>query len=274
MGRKRSLDCAAILHIKEEELQMTTNFYDSVHNKVACDSRWTVSNDDFYFDLYVDDAGFKKIEIVDNYTFMFAGNAEVIADWKNFIHKRPRPKDKNGLPEKRNLAILIVNNQSKQLEDAYGHSILQKFWKDGCDPLIATFAGTGGDHAAYRWATNKVEKLDCIEAVKFAISKDRYSGGKVKFYDVMTGNHNITRCEGPGCLPREMEEKGMVKYHSILGTEKSIAEARKTDPNIDKMLRGSASRPSGFTAPCDAMYREPSRKEAERLCATFRRIFA
>ena len=249
---------------------MTTNFYDSFHNKVVCDSRWTVSSEDF--DLYVDDTGFKKIEIVDDYTFMFAGNAEVIADWKDFIHKRPRPQNSDSLPAKKNLSVLIVNNQSKRLEDSYGHSVLQRFWKDDNAPLIATFAGTGGDHAAYGWVTCK--KLDCIEAVKFAISKDRYSGGKVKFYDVMTGDNNITKCEGPSCLPRELEEKGMVKYHSILGTEKTISEARKTDPNIEKMLRGKASRASGFTAPCDAMYREPSPKEAERLCATFRRIFA
>jgi len=72
---------------RNKATRMTTNVVDSAARIVATDSRWSWpvelrTTGISHARIYVDDAGFDKIEVGDDYSFIFAGNAILMGMWK------------------------------------------------------------------------------------------------------------------------------------------------------------------------------------------------
>lgn len=246
---------------------MTTNVYDSAKNTLVCDSRWTYRSADGDTVLYVDDAQFEKMSIINGIVCMFAGEAFGIRDWKAHLcdpENVPEPDIVKENPAD-HVAICLVENVSGRVIFNYGHN--EKVRLDQNDiPHYATFAGTGGVQAAIIW-----QMIGCpLQAAMHAIRSDSASGGQIRSYNPVTGKGNLVECKGLDSVLAKLKEKGvaMMSIEQNNGVNDvramNIAEAASINPSVQKALDDLESGRAGFSAPCDAMTtRMPTSKRLE-----------
>lgn len=220
---------------------MTTNVFDQDKNHLATDSRWSFSvKGKTGIDLpdivgFVDDTGFEKIVFDDTTAYMFAGDGELISLW------RERILAKNLLVGKRpgvarNFAICMVRRSDAFIVMEHGQKI------DG-GPF--RFAGTGAEPAYECWEKNR----DPQKAVQSAALKDRASGGNVKFFEGITGNHNIDFSVGYSDIAEQFLTKGRIMYTN---QSTPVADAVKSDPRAEEFVGRiragtiKAEAPSGY----------------------------
>ena len=153
---------------------MTTNVFDGNSLVMATDSRWSIERGSWLF--YLDDTGYSKIERSHERVLSFAGYGGKIQEWKNWI--RSEPADASNIPDFKGMSVCMVDEATGivefQIQDIVANN--------------AYCAGTGAYPAYGCWVENRCSK----RAVVTAISKDLYSGGEVKFIDLLTKNHNLT----------------------------------------------------------------------------------
>ena len=254
---------------------MTTNVYDAASGTLICDSRWTIEATQAGkdFDIYVDDPGFEKLALNDKHVFMFAGRADMIELWKEYI--ATNPTDGKGSPGLNGIAVLIAKKGSHDIEFQYGHTIVNKFWPDG-SRTISSFAGTGGNHAAYTWTCTK--DLDC--AMENAFECDPCSGGEIKFFNTVSNDGRVGECQGKESIFLAAKERGVVMYykHQKFGmpsiTEVPIQQAAAKDPEVQDVIEQLAVGRIDFVAPCESMYATPSLQDEQELEKALDRIFA
>lgn len=163
---------------------MTTNVCNLLSHSLvfACDSRWSYETDKFFY--YIDNSGYDKICHTDKLIAVFAGNASVIEEFKYWIHnsligEMPSPQETS----------IIAYNRVKKSYFARNHS----FVLPSPDNLEAIFSGSGSRDAMRSWKNNK-----CAEqAVRDACITDLYTGGSVKFFNILSGQHNISDAQLP-----------------------------------------------------------------------------
>lgn len=246
---------------------MTTTVYDKAQSMVACDSRWSIPGD--FGVLYVDEAPFQKIEVFRDRVFVFAGRAPVIDLWKKYLRAAS-----NGLnvpqPSLEGIALLIAETGTGALVDSYQQDIMLP------DPMSpeTVFAGTGSTHAARCWIANKCPK----RAVESAMNYDVYSGGEVRFLELLTGNSNLIECQGIESLGQAFIEKGMVMF-TRNDQEKGpipFKDAAAMDPAVAELYHGKAANGSliqDVQAPCDGVFNKPLPEDEMRISETLRKIF-
>lgn len=257
---------------------MTTNIYDSNNSVMLCDSRWSVDGNQFgkcHVDLYADDTGFEKFEVTNSHVFMFAGNAGLISEWKNFL-KFSLGNTQAVLPPLQGIALLAVEKGSDGISHQYGHTIVDQFRADG-SRAISSYAGTGGDHAAFAW----MQSGGCFKkAVVAALEGDLFSGGCVKEFHTVSGTNNASQCQGLKVLEGAFQKKGMAMYYEVEKSgiktflkEVPIAQAASKDPDVQFILNQLASGKAAISAPCDAMHATPSAQDVAALKAFLETVY-
>lgn len=246
---------------------MTTTIYDKQSGLITCDSRWSIPDDRFGV-LYVDDADFSKIEIVNNHVFVFAGRANVISAWKIFLRAQASGMR---LPEPTmdGIAALVAELGTGALKYYTGQDIE---WPDSVNPTTL-ITGTGSIHAARCLEVNKCPR----KAVSSAMKYDLCTGGVVRYVELQSGNHNLNSCVGFKSLTQAFLEKGMVMFNGnqIEKGPVPFKDAVAIDPAVadwhQKLSTGSVL--DSVQAPCDAMFNKPSAAEREGMTNVLKDIF-
>lgn len=239
---------------------MTTNVYDNAGGLLTSDSRWSIQAD--FGIMYVDDTGFDKIEEAAGNAFLFAGDSQVIQQWKDFL--RSAPLSAAGRPGITGIAILITDLTQGSLVYHYGQDIILPSY----DNPLQSFAGSGAMYAAPCWQVNGCARL----AVNSAKANDRFSGGEVKFFELATRENNLSNDIGVSELGNALLGKGMVMYNANSNTV-PVQEAMKQDPRVAELCKKIANGQRSLSAPCDAMFNRPTQQDELRLNAALDRIF-
>lgn len=234
---------------------MTTNVFDGHVGLIATDSRWSQQYGRWL--VYIDDAVFDKIEVANNFAFMFAGSGRLIQEWKNWI--RSNPTDDSGQPAVEGISLNGLNMTTKAVRYTEGKSITHE---------SSIFAGSGASHAVMCWRSNR----NAMKSVETAKAMDPASGGEVKFLEFSTGNTNLgagVAVFAPGTieavdkaiatrgiymdLTTRMNGGAPFKISDLAAQgsldDDAMAEMRTLQ---EKMASGELS----ANAPCDAMYSE------------------
>ncbi|UZZ08942.1 hypothetical protein NDO41_16225 [Ectopseudomonas mendocina] len=246
---------------------MTTTIYDKENGLITCDSRWSIPDNRFGV-LYVDEAEFSKVEIVNGHVFVFAGKANIISAWKYFLRAQAAgivlPE-----PTMAGIAALVAELGTGTLKYYYGQDIVLP---DQSNPMTV-IAGTGSSHAARCWEANKCPK----KAVSSAMMYDVCTGGEVRYVELQSGANNLNSCVGFKSLQRAFLEKGMVMFNGnqIEKGPVPFKEAADIDPTVadwhQKIANGSVL--ENVQAPCDAMFSKPSDEERARMSAVLKDVF-
>lgn len=234
---------------------MTTNVYDRGAIHLATDSRWSFRVDD-YAVCYVDDTGFDKLFIDQhaNFAASFAGNSELISDWKDYLGTTmagPWPEVyRNGV------AICIC------LVDRLGNVVFQEnqdiHHDDG-----SVFAGSGALSAYTCWKSNK----SATRAVDSAKMIDIFSGGEVKLVEVATGKHNVQNSTPLAGVAQSFLQKGFVMYTKSSPTPIPFDQAAANDAKLGEIKNKLVSGEVQISAPYDRMYQDWSDEKKTQLGA-------
>ena len=249
------------------DIDMTTNVYDDTQNMLACDSRWTYKSAKGDITMYIDDAQFEKLEVINGIACMFAGEAEGILQWKNHLrdpHNVPEPDLEKENPAD-HVSIFLVEDKSGRVIFHYGHESRARLDQNGV-LHYATFAGTGAVHATIIWQMSGCP----LQATKHAIRSDSSCGGVVRQYNPVTGKGNLVECKGLDSVLAKLKERGIVMMSTEQSTGASdlvamgVAEAASINPDVQQALDDLEAGRAGFSAPCDAMTkRMPTEKRLE-----------
>jgi hypothetical protein len=245
---------------------MTTTVYDKTNKLLTSDSRWSYDRD--FGVLYVDDIGFDKIEAAPGmhgigYVFLFAGNSGVIQQWKTFIRSNPAPGSAS--PSCDGIALLVVVVSTGEIVFEYGQDIRLP---DSIQPTIS-FAGSGSIHAALCWESNQCAR----KAVDSAKSLDTFSGGEIKYFELLSGQHNLNAQIDLSDMSKAFIEKGMVMFKPNSQTPVPVKEAAANDARVKDLCDKIASGQITLNAPCDAMFNRPTPEDEHRLKDAMARVF-
>jgi len=169
---------------------MTTNVICRTTKLLTSDSRWSIQDFDGQANLvaYVDDTGFDKLAVSTKFAMVFAGNAQLIEQWKQWFLKPAldflRPPQvvttlKGGLAPV-SVTIGIVEKATANVIFAAG-----MFMSHG---EIARFSGSGARFAKDCYAVNLCGRT----AVGSAAKQDHFTGGETKFVELETGKMNLS----------------------------------------------------------------------------------
>mgnify|MGYP000044478885 FL=1 len=238
---------------------MTTNVFSIIpsHKIMACDSRWSYETDKFLY--YIDDSGYDKIIFNGVIVAVFAGKANVIELFKKWISSGC----KDTIPNPNGISIIAYNTLTDE-PFTRNHSFT---YPSNKNPQVL-FSGSGAFDAMRSW-----EKCnDCIKSVENACLTDVYTGGSVKFLNVLSLEHNILNEQTQlSDLFDLLKERGFVmrKHAKQLNT---IAEPIKTamnDPEILKDVNVFSSGEASFEAPAPEAMIEWQENEIQELLDFF-----
>ncbi len=181
---------------------MTTNAIDRRSKVVACDSRWSYQVGKALF--FVDDSGFDKISDDEFATMIFAGDAVLIAAWKQWfavadlnLANLP-PVEKPGIPGTSVVLSIFLKPNCETFFSVGLYLPLDEF---------VTFAGSGAAYAKDCYSLNRCAKL----AISTAATFDPFTGGETKFVDMESNRHNLSESSAsPVHIERQFNERGMV----------------------------------------------------------------
>lgn len=168
---------------------MTTTVCDFVNKFVASDSRWSTKLDNLgYHDhvAFVDDTGFGKLSLRENFVLCLAGDGSLIEQWKRWwkspvLYREHPPVDSPNGP----VVIYAINRETNLLEFSVQLSCAH------LDPdsmaLQAVFSGSGETAALSTWQSEKCART----AVEKAKLKDVFTGGTVRYVNLRTNEMDI-----------------------------------------------------------------------------------
>lgn len=162
---------------------MTTNVMDKKNNRVTSDTRWSLESVEGYV-VYLDDTGFSKIAYDDHSVMICAGNARLIAAWKNWYASDvtvPQPPTKLVFPDGTEHVILM----SLILKDGFRTRFSSGYSEEYRDD--AKFSGTGSEAAKDCYSINGCS-TKCVESAK---NQDPFTGGEVQYVNFSTNETNV-----------------------------------------------------------------------------------
>ncbi len=246
---------------------VTTTVYDLSAQLLTSDSRWSAKTDDLSAIAFLDeDVGFDKIEHAHGHAFLFAGDSAVIDQWKQFL--RGKPGSAQGRPGLAGIALLIVAVAGGNIRFSHGQDI----WlpNNGSPHLPASvFAGSGSHWAAVCWNTNRCGK----KAIDTAKQWDVFSGGATKFFDLATGENNLSNTASLAEMKRLFIEKGMIMYVNGAQQPLPLKTAAANDHKVKQLCDAIAKGQIAPSAPCDAMFGTPTADDEQRLDEALNSIF-
>lgn len=245
---------------------MTTNVFDSIAGVVSTDSRWSVRWGNQRL-IYVDDTDFHKIEIVKNAVFMFAGHGMRIQEWKNWL--RSSPDSGANRPMLEGIVLTMVSMDTRKILMQHGVDI---------ERAGAYFAGTGARFAVPCWQTNR----DAVKSVATAIQSDPWSGGKVKFVDLVSKSNNlvtngVTACTDINAVGAAILTRGTVmqlsQNSSIQHAPFQLSQLAANDSDLSGLVADLVAQRVVPEAPCDGMFNEWTQEEVRALDCELAKLF-
>lgn len=225
---------------------MTTNVFDGDACELASDSRWSIKLP--HAIVYVDDTGFDKLIIAQGAASMFAGNSEVIGEWKKWIAD---PQREDVPPDPDDMTVCVVDVETGKIVVELGQAQAEGG---------SRFAGSGGQWALPCWLQNR----NARKAVETAKLADICSGGAVKFLEAKTGAHNLSLIDDVAHLRQELQKRGMVMYLSNLNQAVPLSEA-SNDAAVQEAVEKIAAGQAVLTAPCPSINRQWTSEEKQDL---------
>ncbi|MBV1835105.1 hypothetical protein [Novacetimonas pomaceti] len=183
---------------------MTTFVIDLNNRMIASDSRLSVKVSDNL--IIAVDTDEDKILVHNGLVFIFAGNGPTTFGWRDWIlgetEKFPPFPPKNGHI---GAIICAVNISTLDSEMVIGDERI--IIRDQERGLL--IGGTGRKVAKEDWDKNQ----NAISSVQAAINRDARTGGTIKYYDILTGKHNLTRpLHSVSNVRRMFRENSIVMY--------------------------------------------------------------
>jgi hypothetical protein len=231
---------------------MTTNAIDIQQLIVSSDSRWSCLVDDQLH--FVDDTNFDKIVVNEDAVMICAGDGELIGEWHEWFRRpdcyeteTPRTEITRGAITE-TVCITILGRPDGTILFIRGsyHTI----------DMHALFAGSGAIFAHGCFTANK-----CVmKCVQTAACHDFYTGGDVKFYNIVTGENNLSNIvHAFDHVDNEYRARGKVM---------DITTKKVMDINPKSAANDAAQKnASGFhlSAPTGEAYRPWSADDKDRL---------
>jgi hypothetical protein len=222
---------------------MTTNVFDEVLGVMATDSRWSVQYGEYI--VYIDDSGYEKILICHNHAVMFAGNGNLIQQWKDWMNSMP--VDASNQPAVEGICVCIVDMGTKKVKSSVKQLVL---------PSGGYFAGSGQLYAVHCWLKNS----NSYTAVETAKANDKLSGGDVKFYDFTSGKNNLNLNYPANVMSIQMVNTALLKRGLVMKTATGATQAipyavaANDDPELENVGLKIMSGELSASAPSEGMY--------------------
>ena len=235
---------------------MTTNVVDLIDAKkvLACDSRWSFETNNYLY--FVDDSDYDKLYFNRVLVAVFAGNSTVIDNLKVWLQHM------NGdMPELDGSSIIAY-----RLSDGVIFARNHTYCLESEDNIpMAVFSGSGSYDAMNCWTVNRCAK----KAVSTAGSTDAYTGGSVRFFEVVNNHHNVGNQIPLSDLFNVFFTKGFaMRKGNIFPAQTSVAisisEAIK-DPVVKEELDCFQSNGANFVAPSPESFIPWSHDEKQRF---------
>lgn len=161
---------------------MTTNAIDLHSLMIASDSRWSTYHGDYF--CFVDDTGFDKIAARGFGAIICAGDAWLIEAWRKWFFADD---------------LLPVYPETERTDGSYQGSIDITFIAAKSGKIVlnrgnyiqgdgSMFAGSGA-HAAFNCFALNGCVMRCVNT---ANSVDLHTGGSTVFWNISTGDHNLS----------------------------------------------------------------------------------
>ena len=260
---------------------MTTNITDIDAKQMASDSRWTISwpAELPKYVVRLDDSGCDKIVIYQGLVFIFAGDGLLIQIWKDWLATFP-PTSLAGMPPVKReaggkliwICLCIVEMTTADILFVEK----QEFEPNQTSPS-AFFAGTGAPHARPCWRKNR----NARRAVETAKAADIFSGGEVKYVNLVSGDHNLGNSESIHDVSLRLVREGFVMEYQHISQKTAppeagepIAEAAKSNPELQKLVDDVKSGRTVASAPFGSMHEPWSPGSEQRLRDVLAKAFA
>jgi hypothetical protein len=192
---------------------MTTTVYDVDGKMVASDSRWSMPLDGLGFVnhvLYVDDTEFEKLANRAAFCVTFAGDLELISEWKEWLSADQIGIDmpRTEIGPCRSVSLVILHKGKNEILFDCGHKYPLLDTENG--RMLAVFTGSGGVFASDCWVENGCAKT----SVESASLKDPYTGGEVKYLAFSTEDHNL----GQYCFDQKIVTDAILNRGKVMNT--------------------------------------------------------
>lgn len=256
---------------------MTTNVIDMKHFTAACDSRWTIHSSQLPvpyttngFRLWVDNTGFEKIIVYQKLCYIFAGPADLISEWKQWVWTMGPVKNPDILPDVKSktgtlhLHIVSVGQNPSLARRIGGRPDLELEPDKGG----IFFAGTGSVPAYEGWQRTLCARL----AVQAAIEADVASGGRVIYRNLKDDSDMKPEDITMGNIPESLRRKVMVKHYSDNeGT--GIPAYQSSDQRVLEALSQVVSGSATLVAPCGTEKEDWTQEEKNSLSSFFKDFY-
>lgn len=244
---------------------MTTNVLDIQNKMMTSDSRWSNTTSRAIF--YIDNTDFDKMCVNGNCAFMFAGDGNLIQEWKDWVFDTNRDVSKfpdvereypNGKKFSISLCGIIISSGKICVERG-----LMEFEN-------AKFAGTGGVYALQCWTKNRCAK----KAIETASSWDSLSGGRVAYANLEDGSHNTKN----NCTVFDVSNDLRIRGFKMNKDTKEIISMRDVaanDPDVIELWGDSnaSNLKAVVNAPCESMYIPWTEQEKLDLATGLKEMF-
>ncbi len=241
---------------------MTTNIFEVNSKTIACDSRWSVDNDESDFILYSDKTGFKKLISFNDNSIVFAGYLKSVNNWILWFLGGFKSTE---IPSADGVSLSIINARGEIKYTTESVKILEI--KD----FVAAFSGSGSDFAIPKWDRNirTRRNSNVSELMDFAVLNDIYTGGELtikKIEEVTQKDHSCTPCDFEE-FNRVFLETGYV-FMKNTGKIVRYNDAEASIKSSVEEMRGRSM--MNFAAPFYGMHKNHTKEESEKIALNVR----
>lgn len=222
---------------------MTTNVICRPRKLLTSDSRWSCELEGHPgLIAFVDDTNFDKLAIRPAHALVFAGDSQLISDWKTWfsaptLNLLQHPGFHRLLPGTNKLVSMVVSLVQKPSCDVMFTS--GNFLAHGED---ARFSGSGAPFAKDCYARNRCGRT----AISTAGSQDPATGGQMKFVELDTGSNNLSVLQATlNDATMALQERGFVMDTAT----KTVTPIKEWKPASNEALRAIASGAVSISAP-------------------------
>jgi len=210
---------------------MTTFVVDLNSGIIAVDSRHSNKrSDELIFSV---DSDADKIVEVEDHIFIFAGHGPTSDCWREWLNNEDKglPPFPPMIDEKPHVVICAVSKTTRKIEFLFGN---KDAWICDEDAKVL-IAGTGRLHAKKEWDNTR----DAMRAVQEAKRLDGRTGGETKFFNIYTGDNNLSRKMLPAYVlyKKIIRSSGIVMFDLGGSIEYKISPDMPNSEQIYKIIK-------------------------------------
>lgn len=238
---------------------MTTNAIDLRSKVIACDTRWSIEQDEWF--VFVDDTGFDKMVCRPIASIVCAGDAILIEQWRNWFIEPVL--DFANMPMTNRTGHAGLYDITISVIRAYSGTVIYQAGQYLDFEQHAYFSGSGSPYALDCFSTNRCSR----RCVRSASELDHRTGGTIQFVELSTNAHNLSdEWVGLSEVKNQFLSRGKAMNTT---TKKVIPISDFTGPAADQIksrLRGELA----ISAPTGHPPKQWTDEEREKLRQVFK----